>query len=129
LTVSAFEISYLIPIALRLCMPAGAFVPGPVHLGAASRPVGVASVVFLGFTALILYWPPAGPVTAANMNYTAAITAVAAAAAGVWWWWAARARYEAPGARFGAGVSGEYTSLVAPNTHTDDSHPAEPLKS
>ena len=106
LTVSCYQISYIIPVVLRLADRGPPFQPGKFALGRAARPIGWVSAVFLLLTCLILFWPPAGPVTAANMNYTIVVIAAAACVSGLWWLVSARHHFVGP-------VT-EYEALVNP---------------
>ena len=93
------------------------FHPGKFSLGAAARPIGVISSIFLAFTAVILYWPPTSPVTPASMNFNVAVTAACAAIALIWWLVSARTHYHGPVAHYA-------TIDESGASHHDDHHDA-----
>ncbi len=61
-------VSYASPILLRLM--ARNFQHGPWHLGAWSRPIGVISVLWVVFIAILFMLPTITPITAVTFNYT-----------------------------------------------------------
>ena len=81
---------------LRITVGREHFEHGKFSLGRATVPLGVLSALFLCTTSLILLWPPSGPVTAANMNYTVVVLAAGATIAGVWWLAWARTHFKGP---------------------------------
>ncbi|OAD68859.1 hypothetical protein PHYBLDRAFT_149865 [Phycomyces blakesleeanus NRRL 1555(-)] len=63
------QMSYLIPIVLRITVSRTKFTPGPWHLGRFSIVIGYISSAWLLFTCALFICPTEAPVTADNMNY------------------------------------------------------------
>ncbi|KAF7731688.1 hypothetical protein EC973_008859 [Apophysomyces ossiformis] len=63
------QLSYLIPIVLRITVSRKKFVPGPWNLGRFSTVVGVISAAWLTFTCFLFICPTEAPVTPDTMNY------------------------------------------------------------
>src|SRR5438105_4079628 len=61
-------IAYALPILLRLMSKN--FKPGPWHLGAWSKPIGIIAVIWVAFISVLFMLPAAYPITATNFNYT-----------------------------------------------------------
>lgn len=81
-------LSYGLPILVALIWP-GNFERGPFRLGVFSRPVGIVSVLWIGFISIVFCLPTANPVTSQTLNYTpVAVGIVAVGAFGSWAVWA-----------------------------------------
>ncbi|KAI9016337.1 amino acid/polyamine transporter I [Phycomyces nitens] len=63
------QMSYLIPIVLRITVSRTKFTPGPWNLGRFSIVIGYISSAWLLFTCALFICPTEAPVTADNMNY------------------------------------------------------------
>ncbi len=70
LTTIGFQISYAIPIFLRVTDARDTFQQGAFHLGKYSIVCGWISSIWLTLTSLLFFWPATFPVNAASMNYT-----------------------------------------------------------
>ncbi|KAI8973865.1 amino acid/polyamine transporter I [Pilobolus umbonatus] len=65
----AANISYFIPIWLRITMARKRFEKGPYHLGSFSIPCGVIACLWISFTSVLFILPTQSPVTPGNMNF------------------------------------------------------------
>lgn len=83
IAVIGLYISYVAPVLLRRLRPD--FEVGEWNLGRWSALVGWAAIVWVGIICVLFVLPAAGPITAANFNYT--IVAVAVVLGGAWLWW------------------------------------------
>ncbi|PBP23615.1 amino acid transporter [Diplocarpon rosae] len=100
ITAPALDLSYAIVILARhLFASRITFVPGPYTLGRWQKPVNLVSVSWVFFISVVLLFPPTRPVTAANMNYAAAVAAYIACFSLGWWWAGARNTYTGPKTR------------------------------
>ncbi|KAI8391378.1 amino acid/polyamine transporter I [Radiomyces spectabilis] len=82
------QLSYLIPIVLRITISRKSFVPGPWHLGKFSTPVGIISSCWLVFTCVLFVLPVEAPVTADNMNYAIVpFAAIMLVSSGYFYFW------------------------------------------
>lgn len=63
------QMSYLVPILLRIITSRTKFVPGSFSLGKSSITCGVISSYWLIFTCALFITPTEAPITADNMNY------------------------------------------------------------
>ncbi|KAJ8652213.1 hypothetical protein O0I10_012174 [Lichtheimia ornata] len=63
------QLSYLVPIVLRITVARKTFQPGPWNLGRFSTIVGVISSCWLIFTCCLFICPTEAPITPDNMNY------------------------------------------------------------
>ncbi|HZR39524.1 MAG TPA: amino acid permease [Ktedonobacteraceae bacterium] len=87
-------IAYVLPVLLRLFSKD--FVPGPWHLGKWSRPIGIISVVWVVFIAILFMLPTANPVTAVNFNYTPVVVLGLFIIVTAWWLLSARNWFKGP---------------------------------
>ncbi|HVB75181.1 MAG TPA: amino acid permease, partial [Ktedonobacteraceae bacterium] len=87
-------IAYGLPILLRLVSKD--FKPGPWHLGAWSKPIGIIAVVWVVFIAILFMLPSATPVTALNFNYTPVVVLGLLVIVSVWWLVSARFWFKGP---------------------------------
>src|SRR5579859_8166752 len=94
-------IAYALPILLRLFSKN--FVPGPWHLGAWSKPVGVIAVVWVAFITILFMLPtvsaiavPAGVSGFAVFNYAPVAVVGLFAIVGIWWLVSARHWFKGP---------------------------------
>lgn len=94
IAVIGLYIAYVLPILLRLF--AKDFQPGPWHLGAWSRPIGVIAVLWVIFISILFMLPTANPLTATNFNYTGIIVLGALIILTVWWFASARVWFKGP---------------------------------
>ncbi|KAI7901031.1 amino acid permease-domain-containing protein [Cokeromyces recurvatus] len=67
-TISA-NLSYFVPIWLRITMARNRFQKGPFHLGKWSIPCGVIASAWILFTSVLFMLPTQWPVTVSNMNF------------------------------------------------------------
>jgi amino acid transporter len=98
ITVIGFQLSYAMPLVLRLTSARHTFKAHPdFDLGGWSLPLHTIGSVWLIFTSLILLWPTAFPVEGGNMNYTVLVVG----GVGLWGagWWVAKARFVFQGPR------------------------------
>ncbi|KAI8988952.1 amino acid/polyamine transporter I [Pilobolus umbonatus] len=63
------QMSYLVPILLRVTSSRTKFEAGPFNLGRFSIPCGIVSCAWLLFTSALFITPTEAPITADNMNY------------------------------------------------------------
>jgi hypothetical protein len=76
LTTIGLQVSYGIPIFLKLLYQPKDFPKTLVTLGAASNIVGAISCTWLFGSSLVLFFPTTYPVTAANMNYACVVAGI-----------------------------------------------------
>ncbi len=90
ITTIGYEISYMIPILLRITVARNSFKPSSFHLGSFSLPCGILSVMYLIFTSVIFLFPTAfssnGTLTAEVFNYTPVVVATVLIIAFIYWW-------------------------------------------
>lgn len=77
-------IAYVVPTFLRL-RQGDAFEPGPWQLGRWSRPIGIVSVLWVGFITVLFMLPTTSPVTRNTFNYTPIAVLAVLGFAGIWW--------------------------------------------
>ncbi|KAI8381066.1 amino acid permease-domain-containing protein [Radiomyces spectabilis] len=65
----AANLSYFIPIWLRITMARKRFQKGPYNMGAFSIPCGIIACMWIAFTSVLFILPTQYPVTANNMNF------------------------------------------------------------
>ena len=94
IAVIGLYIAYVLPILLRLF--AREFQRGPWHLGAWSRPIGIISVLWVIFIAVLFMLPTATPITVQNFNYTGIVVLGALLILVVWWLVSARYWFKGP---------------------------------
>lgn len=125
ITVIGFQLSYAMPLVLRLTSARHTFKAHPsFDLGRFSLPLHFIGSVWLIFTSLILLWPTAFPVEASNMNYTALVVGGVGLSGGVWWVAKARFVFQGPrekteaaeGLGVGAGVMEGGEEVAGENT-------------
>ncbi|KAG1588445.1 hypothetical protein G6F48_005261 [Rhizopus delemar] len=63
------QVSYLVPVLLRITVSRTQFKPGPFSLGRLSVPVGAIASAWLIFTCALFITPTTAPVTPDTMNY------------------------------------------------------------
>lgn len=97
IAVIGLYISYVLPILLRLM--AKDFKPGPWHLGAWSRPIGVIAIVWVVFIAILFMLPTAWPLTVLTFNYTSVIVLGALVLLVIWWFVSVRHWFKGPHAQ------------------------------
>ena len=64
------QISYAIPLLLRVTVARNTFRKGDFHLGWASVPMTWIAALWLSITSLFFFWPPSSPTSVMNMNWT-----------------------------------------------------------
>jgi amino acid permease (GABA permease) len=84
IAVIGLYIAYAIPILLRL-INADAFVRGPWHLGAWSKPIGWIAVAWVVFISILFCLPQVSPVTGSTFNYASIAVAVVLLGSGGYW--------------------------------------------
>lgn len=65
--------SYAIPLFLRVTAARRTFVKGDFHLGPFSEVTTWVAALWQTVTAIFFFWPPVGPVTVDNMNWTVVV--------------------------------------------------------
>lgn len=104
ITTIGFEISYMIPIFLRITFARKSFKTSDFSLGAFSTPCGILSVIYLVFTSVIFMFPTQfnseGKLSADVFNYTPVVVALVLIIAAIYWWlpkpYGARHFFEGP---------------------------------
>lgn len=94
LTTIGYQISYAIPITLRLFK--SDFVKGVINLGPFSHVVGWISAIWLAITSLFFFLPTSWPVNAVDMNYTCVVVGAVFIFSMLFWLVSARHYYEGP---------------------------------
>lgn len=90
-TAPAMDLSYIAVIGGRLYYEKQVpIAKGPFQLGRWQKPINYIAIVWTLFISVILFFPPASPVTAANMNYAVAIAGFIALFALCWWYLGAK---------------------------------------
>ncbi len=97
IAVIGLYISYVLPILLRLM--AKDFKPGPWHLGAWSRPIGVIAIVWVVFIAILFMLPTAWPLAPLTFNYTSVVVLGALVLLIIWWFVSVRHWFKGPHAQ------------------------------
>jgi amino acid permease (GABA permease) len=96
IAVIGLYIAYGIPILLRL-LAGDRFQPGPWQLGRWSRPIGVISVIWIVFIAILFVLPQAAPGnTLTTFNYAPVAVGVVLLFSGGWWFLGARNWFKGP---------------------------------
>ncbi|KAK5131169.1 hypothetical protein LTR08_001255 [Meristemomyces frigidus] len=72
------------------------FVQGPYSLGTWSKPLNVLAISWVLFISVVLFFPPASPITPTNMNYAIVVAGVVGLFSLGWWWAGARHKYTGP---------------------------------
>lgn len=75
LTSIGFQVSYALPIALKLIYQPDNFPLTPFNLGIWSRPLGVMSCLWLFGTSCFFFFPEESPVTSESMNWVIVVVA------------------------------------------------------
>lgn len=94
IAVIGLYIAYVGPVLLRRL--SGEFRPGPWHLGRWSAVVGWLAIGWVVVICVLFVLPAAGPITAANFNYTIVAVAVVLGGATIWWFASARRWFTGP---------------------------------
>jgi amino acid permease (GABA permease) len=94
IAVIGLYIAYVGPVLLRRLNPD--FRPGPWHLGKWSAAVGWIAIVWVALICVLFVLPVAGPITAANFNYTIVAVVVVVGGATLWWFASARKWFTGP---------------------------------
>ena len=85
LSVIGYQISYAIPIFLRITSSRHSFPRSDFHLGNNSLLVGTIAFTWLFITSCLFLLPTVFPITATNLNYTGVIVAIVAVIGGAYW--------------------------------------------
>ena len=85
MTVFGFQVSYGIPILLRITAARNDFRPAKFSLGRLCVPFGIISCIWLFGTSCFLFFPTQYPVTGETMNYACAVLGVIVFIAAVYW--------------------------------------------
>jgi amino acid transporter len=128
ITTIGYEISYMIPILLRITVARNTFKPSSFHLGKFSMPCGILSVIYLIFTSVIFLFPTAfssdGTLTFAVFNYTPVVVAAVLLIALIYWWlprpYGARYFFVGPKRKE---EEGELSTENSPDKHNDNGVP------
>jgi len=59
-------------------------------MGRWSKPVNAIAVAWVLFISIVLFFPPAQPITAVNMNYAICVAGLIAAVSMTWWFVSAK---------------------------------------
>jgi amino acid transporter len=94
IAVIGLYIAYVGPVLLRRLNPD--FQPGPWNLGRWSAAVGWLAIVWVAIICVLFVLPVAGPITAANFNYTIVAVVVVVGGATLWWFAGARKWFTGP---------------------------------
>lgn len=94
IAVIGLYISYVLPIFLRLF--ARNFVPGPWHLGAWSKPIGVIAVIWVVCISILFMLPTLNPITPVTFNYTPIIVIGTLLILTIWWFVSVRHWFKGP---------------------------------
>ncbi|MEU8231821.1 amino acid permease [Actinoplanes sp. NPDC048967] len=94
IAVIGLYIAYVGPVLLRRRNPD--FRNGPWHLGRWSAVVGWIAIVWVVVICVLFILPVAGPISAANFNYTIVAVVVVLGGATVWWFASARKWFTGP---------------------------------
>lgn len=99
------DLSYIAVIFARLIYTTGnnpqvEFVPGPFKIPyGLGRIVNVIAILWVLTISVVLFFPPARPVTATNMNYAIVVAGIVALVSIAWYWiptYGARGKYTGP---------------------------------
>jgi amino acid transporter len=98
LTISGFQISYAIPIAIKALYPTpGGFPLAPFRLGRRiSKVFAFISFIWLLFTGIVVYLPAEYPITSENFNYAIMLAAFIIIIAYLNWWYSVRYFFRGP---------------------------------
>jgi amino acid transporter len=96
LTTIGLQISYAIPIWMRITLARDTFVPSTFSLGRFSICMGWVAALWLTGTSCLFFWPFEYPITISNMNYTSAVVVPLAIIATVFWIVSARHWFKGP---------------------------------
>jgi len=95
-TTIGLQISYSIPIWMRITIARNNFVPSTFSLGRFSIVMGWLAALWLTFTSCIFILPFEYPITASNMNYSSLVVFAIAFIATVFWVLSARHWFKGP---------------------------------
>lgn len=87
-------IAYVLPILLRLMVKE--FKPGPWHLGAWSKPIGIIAVIWVIFISILFMLPTATPLSVNTFNYTPVVVLGTFLIITIWWLVSARFWFKGP---------------------------------
>jgi amino acid transporter len=96
LTSIGFQISYALPIALKLYYQPSNFPLTPFHLGVWSRPLGILSCLWLFSTSCFFFFPEEAPVTPQSMNWVIVVVAACFIFAAVNWYFNSQYTFHGP---------------------------------
>lgn len=97
ITAPALDLSYIAVIfAFIIYRNRVPFIEGPFTLGKWGNFVRPMAIAWVCFISVVLFFPTARPVTAANMNYGICVAVFIAFFALSWWWINARHKYTGP---------------------------------
>ena len=85
LSTVGFQLSYALPILLKVVYQPADFPSTPMSLGRWSDTFGIISCLWLLSSCCLFFLPTNAPVTAANMNWLCLVSAVVFAAGAVYW--------------------------------------------
>ena len=91
-----FQVSYALPIALRLYFDLPGFPETPMNLGKWSRPTMWVSVIWLFGTAIIFFLPQAAPITPDSMNWASVVTSLVVLMCGINWHFNSQYTFKGP---------------------------------
>jgi len=91
-----FQVSYAIPIFLKLTSGRKVFQPSRFNLGRLSGPIGWAACLWGVASSVALFFPQEAPITTSNMNYAIAIFPAILLSAVIYWRLAARFTFKGP---------------------------------
>ena len=106
-----FQVSYAIPIYLRVTVARNSFKQGNFSLGRWSILIGWLSAIWLTFTSILFFWPLEFPVTSDSMNWTVVVVAGVMIICMLYWVISARHWFVGPKRR---GKEGEEMTVTLP---------------
>jgi len=96
ITTIGLQISYSIPIWMRITLSKDTFQAHTFSLGRYSLVMGWIAALWLTFSSCIFFWPFTYPITAQNMNYTSVVVFGLAFVATTFWIFSARHWFKGP---------------------------------
>lgn len=97
ITTIGFDVSYGIPILLKLIFAKDSFPKTPLDLGLYSNLLNILSCIWLFGTSILLFLPQTYPVTESSMNWTVLVVTGFAIIAITYWYTYAKFHFRGPG--------------------------------
>lgn len=99
ISVIGYQISYAMPLFLRITYARNTFTQSTFNLGKYSLVIHTIASIWLISTSLIFFWPVSWPVSASNMNWTVVVVGGSAILSMIWWYAYAKYHYHGPRSR------------------------------